>query len=86
MLQLGNGVAHNVVQKILYFFGGSARSPKRDADAVVGAGRVGRGLMNGGGVLLGWTTAIFLVEESQGVTMMEIHYHGMGKMRVRVNF
>ena len=70
----------------LYFLGGSARSQKRDADAIVGAGRVGRGLTKGGGVLLGRTTAIFLAEEYKGVTMMDIHQCGMGKMRVRVNF
>ena len=70
----------------LYFLGGSARSQKRDADAIVGAGHVRRGLTKRGGVLLGQTTAIFLVKEYKGVTMMEIHQCGMGKMRVRVNF
>ncbi len=33
----------------LYFLGGSTQSQKRDADAIVGAGRVGRGLTKGGG-------------------------------------
>ena len=75
-----------MVRKILYFFGGSARSQKRDADTILGAGHVGRGLTKGGEVLLGQTTEIFLVEESQGVRMMKIHHRGMGKMRVRVNF
>ena len=42
-----------MVQKILYFFGGSPLSQKRDADAIVGAGRVGRGLTKGGGGLVG---------------------------------
>ncbi len=37
-----------------------------------GTGRVGRGLTKGGGVLLGRMTAYYLVEESQGVTMMRI--------------
>ena len=37
----------------LYFLGGSARSQKRDADAIVGAGRVGRGLTKGAGGLVG---------------------------------
>ena len=62
------------MQKILYFFGGSARRQKcniHPADAIIGAGHVGRGLTNGGGVLLGQTTAYFLVEETQRVTMME---------------
>ena len=66
-----------MVRKILYFIGGSARSQKNDADTIVGAGR--RGLTKGGGVLLGWTTAIFLVEEYKGVTMMEINQRGMEK-------
>jgi len=37
------------------------------ADAIVRAGRVGRGLAKGGGVLLGRTMAYYLVEDSQGV-------------------
>ena len=37
------------------------------ADAIVCAGRVGRGLAKGGGVLLGWTTAYYLVKGTQGV-------------------
>ncbi len=37
------------------------------ADPIVHAGRVGRGLAKGGGVLLGWTTAYYLVEGTQGV-------------------
>ena len=37
------------------------------ADAIVRAGRVGRGLAKGGGVLLGWTTAYYLVKGTQGV-------------------
>ena len=36
-------------------------------DAIVRAGRVGRGLAKGGGVLLGRTTAYYLVEGTQGV-------------------
>ncbi len=38
------------------------------ADTIVHAGRVGRGLAKGGGVLLGWTTGYYPVKESQGVT------------------
>ena len=53
------------------FFGGSAQRQKRNADAIIDAGRVGRGLTKGGGVVLGQTTAYFLVEETQRVTMME---------------
>ncbi len=69
------------MQKILYFFGGSARSQKRDihpANAIIGAGCVGKGLTKGGGFLLGRTTAYFFVEETQHVTMMEIAslWHG----------
>jgi hypothetical protein len=37
------------------------------ADAIVHAGRVRRGLVKGGGVLLGWTTAYYLVKGTQGV-------------------
>ena len=37
------------------------------ADAIVRAGRVGRGLAKGGGVLLGWKTAYYLVKGTQGV-------------------
>ena len=37
------------------------------ADAIVRAGHVGRGLAKGGGVLLGRTTAYYLVEGTQGV-------------------
>jgi hypothetical protein len=37
------------------------------ADAIVRAGRVGRGLAKGRGVLLGWTTAYYLVKGTQGV-------------------
>ena len=37
------------------------------ADAIVRAGHVGRGLAKGGGVLLGQTTAYYLVEGTQGV-------------------
>ena len=37
------------------------------ADAIVRAGRVGRGLAKGGGVLLGRTMAYYLVEGTQGV-------------------
>jgi hypothetical protein len=70
-----------MVQKILYFFGGSVQRQKHNthpANAIIGAGRVGRGLTKGGGVLLGRRTAYFLVEETQCVTMMEIasSWHG----------
>ena len=37
------------------------------ADAIVRAGHVGRGLAKGGVVLLGRTTAYYLVEGTQGV-------------------
>jgi hypothetical protein len=37
------------------------------ADAILRAGRVGRGLAKGGGVLLGQTTAYYLVKGTQGV-------------------
>ena len=37
------------------------------ANAIVHAGHVGRGLAKGGGVLLGQTTAYYLVEGTQGV-------------------
>jgi hypothetical protein len=37
------------------------------ADAIIRAGRVRRGLAKGGGVLLGWTTAYYLVKGTQGV-------------------
>ena len=37
------------------------------ADAIIHAGRVRRGLAKGGGVLLGWTTAYYLVKGTQGV-------------------
>jgi hypothetical protein len=37
------------------------------ADAMVRAARVGRGLAKGGGVLLGWTMAYYLVKGTQGV-------------------
>jgi hypothetical protein len=36
-------------------------------------------LQRGGGVLLGWMTAYFLVEETQRVTMMEIASSWRGK-------
>ena len=36
-------------------------------DPLVHAGRVGMGLAKGGGVLLGWTMAYYLVEGTQGV-------------------
>ena len=42
------------------------------ADAIARAGRVRRGLTKRGGVLLGRTMAYYLLEESQGVTMMRI--------------
>ena len=41
-------------------------------DAIVGAGRVGRGLAKGGGVLLGWTTAYYLVKGTQGVNCIVV--------------
>ena len=37
------------------------------ADTIVRAGRVGRGLAKGGGVLLGGTTSYYLVKGTQGV-------------------
>ena len=70
------------MQKILYFFGGSAQRQKCDthpADTIIGAGHVGRDLMKGGGVLLGWMTAYFLMEATQHVTMMEIASSWRGK-------
>ena len=75
-----------MVQKILYFFGGSAISEKRNthpANEIAGAGRVGRGLMKGGGVLLGRMTAAFLVEESQ---RWKLHHRRDGKIPVGVDF
>ena len=36
-------------------------------DPLVHAGHVGMGLAKGGGVLLGWTMAYYLVEGAQGV-------------------
>ena len=57
------------MQKV-YFFGGSARRRKREthpADTIVGAGRVGRGLGKGGGVLLARVTALFLGEGTRRV-------------------
>jgi len=59
-------------RRIVYFSGGSARRRKRKihpADAIVGAGRVGRGLGKGGGGLLEWTTASCLVEDTMCQTM-----------------
>jgi hypothetical protein len=56
------------MRKIVDFFGGSARTRKRDthpADAIVGTGRVGRGLGKGGGVLLARATASCLVEDTR---------------------
>ena len=53
-------------------------------DAIVGAGRVGRGLAKGGGVLLGWTTAYYLVKE--GDTRCQLHRRGGGKMAKQVDF
>ncbi len=58
------------MRKILYFLGGSVHeggSAMHPANAIVRAGRVGRGLTKGGGVLLGRTTAYYLVEGTQGV-------------------
>jgi len=60
------------MQKIVYSFGGSARRRKREmhpADAIIGAGDVGRGLGKGGGVLLARTTASCLVEDTTRQTM-----------------
>ena len=54
--------------KIVKFFGGSALRQKRDmhpTDAIVGTGRVGRGLGKGGEVLLARATALFLVEDTR---------------------
>ncbi len=54
----------------LFFGWERVRRQKRDihpADAIVRAGHVGRGLVKGGGVLLGRTRAYYLVEGTQGV-------------------
>ena len=59
--------------KIVNFFGGGARRRKcnrHPADAIVGTGRIGRGLGKGGGVLLMRVTASFLVED------MTCHHDG----------
>ena len=48
-----------MVQEILYFFGGSARSQKRYADAIIGAGSVKRGLTKGGGSLVREDDSLF---------------------------
>ena len=63
-------LAHDNAKNPHFFGWEGARRRKRDtpADAIARAGRVGRGLTKGGGVLLGRTTAYYLVEESQGVT------------------
>ena len=56
------------MRKILIFFGGSARRRKREthpADTIVGAGRVGRGLGKGGGVLLARATVSCVVEDTR---------------------
>jgi hypothetical protein len=56
------------MRKIVDFFGGSARRRTREthpADAIVGTGRVGRGLGKGGGVLLARATASCLVEDTR---------------------
>jgi hypothetical protein len=56
------------MRKIVDFFGGSARRRKREthlADAIVGAGHVGRGRGEGGGVLLARVTASCLVEDTR---------------------
>jgi hypothetical protein len=42
------------------------------ADAIVRAGRVGRGLAKGGGGLLGWTTTYYLVKGTQGVNCIVV--------------
>ena len=68
---VGNG-ARTPMRKIIYSFGGSARRRKHEihpTDTIVGAGRVGRGLGKGGGVLLEWTTASCLVEDTMCQTM-----------------
>jgi hypothetical protein len=52
------------------FFSVGARD-MHPADAIVGTGRIGRGLGKGGGVLLTRATASFLVEDMT-FTMMEI--------------
>jgi len=64
---VGNG-ACTPMRKIIYSFGGSARRRKHEihpTDTIVGAGRVGRGLGKGGGVLLAWATALCLVEDTR---------------------
>ena len=58
-------------EKIVDFFGRSARRQKRNdtprrRNCMCRACR--EGSCEGGGVLLGWTTAYYLVKESQGVT------------------
>ena len=42
------------------------------ADAILRAGRVERALATGGGVLLGQTTAYYLVEGTQGVNCIVV--------------
>ena len=77
------------MQKILYFLGGSmpeGGSAIHPTGAIVHAGRVGRGLTKGEGVLLGRMTAYYLVEEPQGVTMMIILSWWWWEMAVQVNF
>jgi hypothetical protein len=65
---LGNSV-RTTMQKKVYYFGGSARRRTREthpADAIVGAGRVGRGLGKGGGVLLARLTALLEGDSTDG--------------------
>lgn len=65
---MGNSV-RTTMRKIVYYFGGSARRRTREthpADAIVGAGRVGRGLGKGGGVLLARVTALLEGDSTDG--------------------
>ena len=87
LLQLCNG-ARTTVRKIIYFFGGSVRRRKRNihpADAIVGEGRVGRGLMKGGGSCWGGRQRCSLWR-TRGVTTMRILSWRRGKMAVQVDF
>ena len=65
---MGNSM-RTTMQKIVYYFGGSARRRTREthpADGIVGAGRVGRGLGKGGGVLLARVTALLEGDSTDG--------------------
>ncbi len=74
-----------MMQKILYFLGGSAReggSAIHPADAIVRAGHVGRGLVKGGS-LVGADNGLL---PCGGDTRCQLHHRGEGKMAVQVDF